>query len=398
VQIVRVEAITQVGGERQRGEISGHPQALGNRRPAVDFFPGALVPLGKLLYGHGARLEDDVLSVVELPVFRQDSSFALEPGVQGRSGKRRQHRETRQIDAGIEREFDRGVEDVGRVVVEAKHEAALNGNSEVVQIADDLFETNRSVEALLGVAQALRRDGFQTQQQALASTARDEFHKLGIMRQQNRGQAEPFDLERHQLGEKFAGVFAVGDQIEVDENELLLTELPDVVDHPSDGFLILLSSPCRRSDAKLAVMHARAGGLEDGLGQELARVEQLPAGIRHVGPVEREIRRLVVGRLQRAARKIAQQRRPTVFGVTDADGVRVQGGFLREQGDMRAAKNDRFALGAKARGEFIGAPGRSGNDGEPDEVGIGTTPSSYTATCAFNSAGTSAASVVKVNG
>lgn len=98
--------------------------------------------LGKFLYRHSAWLEYDVLSVVKLPVFGEDATFAFQARMQRRAWKRRQHCKTWQIHACIKCELHSCIKDVGRIVIKPKHETALHGNSEVMQISYHLFEIN----------------------------------------------------------------------------------------------------------------------------------------------------------------------------------------------------------------------------------------------------------------
>ena len=69
---------------------------------------------------------------------------AVESRVERRARERRQDREARQIDAGLDREVRRRVEDGGGVVVEAEDEAALDRDAELVEIVDQLARSSRT--------------------------------------------------------------------------------------------------------------------------------------------------------------------------------------------------------------------------------------------------------------
>ena len=114
LQVMRVEAVAEVGGEAERLEGARFPEAAGDGVVAIDLLPGALVAGGELLRRHVARLKDDVLAVVQLPVARKNAVLGREPLVQRRSRKRRQDGEARQVDAVVDREIGGDVEDVER--------------------------------------------------------------------------------------------------------------------------------------------------------------------------------------------------------------------------------------------------------------------------------------------
>ena len=105
-------------------------------RIRIDVAPGLLVPDLQFARRHPLRLKDDVLAVVELPVPGEDAALAVEPLVQRRARERREDREARQVDRGVDGELRGLVEHVGRVVIEAEHEAALDADAERVQVAD----------------------------------------------------------------------------------------------------------------------------------------------------------------------------------------------------------------------------------------------------------------------
>src|SRR5205814_1396027 len=97
----------------------------------------------------------------------------------------------------------------------------------------------------------------------------------------------------NQRGEQFFRVRLVGDEIEVDEEDALLPDAADVLDHPRHRLLELLVAPRRGRDAELTVVAAGARRLEDRLGQKSAAVEQLAPRERHL-PVQGKVERLAV--------------------------------------------------------------------------------------------------------
>src|SRR5262245_38132774 len=91
--------------------------------------PGLLGTSLQLVDRHARRLEHHMLTVVELPVPRQDPAFALEPLIERRAGKRRHDGETREIYLGIYRKTRGLEEDVRRVMIHPEYEAAVYGDS-----------------------------------------------------------------------------------------------------------------------------------------------------------------------------------------------------------------------------------------------------------------------------
>src|SRR6185295_10029375 len=75
MQVVSVEAIAEIGGDRDRLERPPLPQPARDCAIAVDALPRPLVPAGELRRTHLQRLEHDVLAIVELPVARENASL-----------------------------------------------------------------------------------------------------------------------------------------------------------------------------------------------------------------------------------------------------------------------------------------------------------------------------------
>src|SRR6266850_2990852 len=99
LQMVRVEAVSEICGETERLEGPRLPQTRRDRAVAIDLLPCPLVALSELGHAHVQRQKDNMLTVVELPVAGQDPSLLFEASVQRRPGEWRQHREAREVDA-----------------------------------------------------------------------------------------------------------------------------------------------------------------------------------------------------------------------------------------------------------------------------------------------------------
>src|SRR5947207_10413753 len=174
LQMVRVEAITEVRRQTERLECARFPQARGDRAVAVHLLPRALMSRGKLRHRHVQRLEDNMLTIIELPVAREDAALARQARVQRRAGEWRDDGEAREVDAGVDGEIGGRFEDVEVIVIEAEDEAALDGDAEVVEIGDQLPVIDRAIEALVRVGEAAGRDRFETEEEAAAAGAGHE--------------------------------------------------------------------------------------------------------------------------------------------------------------------------------------------------------------------------------
>ena len=127
------------------------------------------------------------------------------------------------------------------------------------------------------------RHGLEAHEQAGAAAARQSSRRSGSRPRRLVDRPYHWTLQRHQRGEQRARVVAVGDQVQVDEDQLARAVLADVGDHVLDRLLQLLAAPGRGRDAELAVVHAAARGLEHGLREEVAFVQQVAARERQAG-------------------------------------------------------------------------------------------------------------------
>src|SRR3954454_8291424 len=174
--MMRVEAIAEVGRDSERLEGARFPQSRYNGTVAIDLLPRPLVSRGELLHRHVQRLEDNMLTVVELPVAREDAALAGQPSVQRRAGEWRDDGEAREVDAGVDREIRGHLEYVEVIVIEAEDEAALHGDPEIVEIGDECSVIDGAVETLVGVGEACRGDRFQAEEEATAAGAGHQLH------------------------------------------------------------------------------------------------------------------------------------------------------------------------------------------------------------------------------
>src|SRR5262249_49380300 len=289
-EMVCVEPVTEVGGQRQRWIDSRLGKAFRDRTIAVDFLPCGNMAFEQPLWRQVARLEYHMLTIVELPILREDTACAVESCMQWRSRERRQQRETRQVNSSIDDKLGRSVEDIVPVFIIAENETSLDADLQLVQVGYQLAIKSGIIEFLVDGAKSRRIDRLEADEQARTAAACHGFHQGMVTTDQARGETEPFDLERHQGLEKLSRISPVRNQIEVDENDLLFSDPPNILYDVINRLLELLASPCRRSDAKFAIMRAGTCRLEDGLRHVVSSIEQIAAR-------KRQGRQLEIGRL-----------------------------------------------------------------------------------------------------
>src|SRR5205085_12357348 len=86
MEMMRVEAVSEVGGDAERLQGARLPEAARDGAIAIDALPRPLVAVGQLPRRHVLRLEDDVLAVVQLPVATQDAVLLGEARLERRAG------------------------------------------------------------------------------------------------------------------------------------------------------------------------------------------------------------------------------------------------------------------------------------------------------------------------
>lgn len=239
------------------------------------------------------------------------------------------------------------------MVVEALHNAAV---------------VLGGVEAFVGEPEIGRRNGFESHEQTAATAATAEFEELGVVGEEDGGEAIPLHAQRNEGAEEFERVAAMGDEIEVDEDEFMRAVLADIGDDLGDRFLERFFAPRDGDDAEVTAVHATARGFEDVIGEKMFAREKIAA--RERAAADSKIRSLVVAWPHGAGRKVAEELGPRIFGVADDDRVGVRCGVGGNEGDMRAAEDDGDTAAAEVVGEFVGADGRARDDREADEIGI----------------------------
>jgi disulfide oxidoreductase YuzD len=169
-----------VGGVAQRAEKVGlRGRAPQDRAPAVEVAIGAPVALFELPRAHVGGAEDGVASVIEVPVAVQEAPLRLHPSKQLRARVGREHVEGRGLDALRDRPLHRALEDRGVVLVEAKDEARVHHDAQVVQAADGRPVVPAQVLPLALRAEALRSQRLEPHEQAPEPAGDRLFEKAG---------------------------------------------------------------------------------------------------------------------------------------------------------------------------------------------------------------------------
>ena len=169
-----------VGGVAQRAEKVGlRGRAPQDRAPAVEVAIGAPVALFELPRAHLGGAEDGVASVIEVPVAVQEAPLRLHPSKQLRARVGREHVEGRGLDALRDRPLHRALEDRGVVLVEAKDEARVHHDAQVVQAADGRPVVPAQVLPLALRAEALRSQRLEPHEQAPEPAGDRLFEKAG---------------------------------------------------------------------------------------------------------------------------------------------------------------------------------------------------------------------------
>src|SRR5688572_30060037 len=295
-QVVGVKAVAEVGAEPDWPGCGRRADTLPDGRIAVGVFPGRLDALLEFVDAHVFRLEDHVLRVVQLPVLREDAPFGVEPLVERRIREWRYHGEPWQVDLRLHGEFGGLEEDVGAIVVQTEDEAPLQCDSVLVQPIHNRRITIGRVEALAIALQVCRRKRLESHEQTTASTLLRQLEQLLVIGQQDGRESVPPELQWYERLEEFDRVGAVGDEVEVDEDQFPCSVLADVGDDFVNRFLKGPTTPRRWYDAEFARMHATTRRFEDVVGEKVLARQQIAT--RKWPPGETESWRLRVARLE----------------------------------------------------------------------------------------------------
>lgn len=109
---------------------------------------------------------------------------------------------------------------------------------------------------------------------------------------------------------------------------------------------------------------------DDGRCEETSPVDQLAPCVRNVYEVWRLIR--LIHRFEVASFRVGENCRPGLLGFADDDHIGMGLRFVRKQGDVRPAENDRPAPSAEFVRDAINVSGIGSVTGDADEVGGNT--------------------------
>src|SRR5690348_12839021 len=104
------------------------------------------------------------------------------------------------------------------VLVEAEHDAQVDGDSVAMQVRDEPAIVSHAVVRLVCGLETLLRDGLETQEERLAPAPRRQFHKLFVARGIRRALARPPFPQRSKSPEEFLGVTRISADVIVPEH------------------------------------------------------------------------------------------------------------------------------------------------------------------------------------
>src|SRR5271165_1537961 len=241
------------------------------RSQAVEFAARFHAALLHVFGRHAARRErkHPVLIVrVQPPAIVQEPAFFFQALVQRRAWKRRQMIEGDDVEIVALRKRERFRHGVAIVFVVAEDKRDIETNPVTPQVGERfLIAALHQVEALAHALQVFRVQGFETDQQRLATTGFDQLQKFFVMGGVDTGLADPADLQWNQGPEKFLGLIHVRRDVIVDEeNQRLLRPahfLEDLFGRPAR----LSVTEIRLNRAEFAAKVATASSLDQSNGQ-----------------------------------------------------------------------------------------------------------------------------------
>src|SRR5260370_34747058 len=87
MEILGVKTVTEIGAEFDRPGRRRFPNPANDRAQAVGALPGDFRAALQFLDAHAGRLKHDVLTVVQLPIFGQNSALGEQPLIKAGIGK-----------------------------------------------------------------------------------------------------------------------------------------------------------------------------------------------------------------------------------------------------------------------------------------------------------------------
>ena len=379
------------------------------RGKAVEPVPDRLRPLSNLVGGHHRVRHVDLRPPLlrDQPVAgdrdaadraRRSRDLAFPLLEVDRAGKRREHHELRERDAGAVGEVGGGLEGVGAVAGQAEDERAEHMDAARAKGLEPFDEgVPGEVEPLVDVLQPLRRHRLDADERALDARPAhrveevgilgrlhgdlgEEHHVVGKLREAGH-QGEPLGPDLLELPQPrrigaTAGLGKVAERhgIEIvvgerDEPEPAAPQLDRLADHRVDARLprrLAVGAPHR---AERAMLRAPAHRLHRrphvaSLGQEI------PA--RDAEAVAADLAGLVDAP-RGSGKTVVDHRGPHPVAVAAHDGVRAAAleHLLREERRVNAAEHHVRAALARQRPDLVAAQGVAGVNADPDHVAGG---------------------------
>src|SRR5205814_1248067 len=153
------------------------------RRERIKLPSGPLGSHEQFVRSHACWLKDNIFfAIVLLPIVGQDPPLAFKAVEERRVRKRDEDAHGCRVNGDGSKGVDRAFEDTAVVVVETKHRASLDGDTEVVKTAQGFGIGFGAVVGLICTVETLLRDTFEAQEERFAAALcrkAQEFFVIG---------------------------------------------------------------------------------------------------------------------------------------------------------------------------------------------------------------------------
>ena len=200
-------------------------QTPGDGTQRVELFGHPLDSRLQLIRGHLPWSKDHVRPrIVFRPVTGENSAFLLQLAKDGRARKRSETPNRGNVHSRLLQKRQRAFENGDVIVVKAEHQTGLDGNSGVMEFLYAIQVVLGFVEGFARLPQARRGDGFQADEQSLATAGGGEMDEILVIHDVEGGLAGPPLAQGNQATKEFAGVVNVADDIVVPEDQRFFLE------------------------------------------------------------------------------------------------------------------------------------------------------------------------------
>jgi hypothetical protein len=265
----------------------------------------------------------------------------------------------------LQREVDRALHRLRRVVVEPEDERRVDVDARVVDRADERVPLAEARAPFLAHLRQVRRvERLEADEHQAAAALLHRAQQLGVARHRERALTRPDDVQRLERAAQLEEVAATRDQVVVHEEEEALLRRDDVPDDVLDRARMVTRVVVARDVAELAGVRTAAAGLDQPDRQVGLAGEDAP--VRHARSRGDPA---VVAPLQPPVRRVLEQAAPHALRVPRDDGVRVLERLVGQMRRMIAAHDDLPAAAPELGGDRVRAARGVRLDGDRHEVG-----------------------------